>query len=265
MQGSDRATWFAGDLSDPWVVEIADALPRGSLRIDCPDDLPETWPIDRPAPLALILHRSKLTPTDAQRLARLKARSERPIRVVLCVGPHARYVDVERWSRLVDVVLPEATACETVQRQALAMERKPRPGPRSRIAIASTNHEMRAMLVEAARSGGYAVEAVSDPVDVTQTLALAWDLPVLEPDWPSRLASLARSRPVLALFGFADRQLVAQARLAGASACLDLPCDVADFVAVLDRIANFRLDSPHQVPAPPSSQRKIPASQMRKN
>jgi CheY-like chemotaxis protein len=264
MEGLDRAIWFAGDLDDPCVVEIAEALPRGSLRLDCPDDLPETWPIDRPSPFALVLHRSKLTAIDAQRVARLKSRADRMPRVILCVGPHARYVDVERWSRLVDVVLPEATARETVVRQALLPDRKPRAAgfPRPKVAIVSTNYEIRAMLAEAARSGGYAVEAVADPLDLKKPLLTAWDLPVLEPDWLIRLANLARTRPVLALMGFADRQNVALARQAGASACLDLPCDVADFVAVLDRIGSIRLDQGHDLPPAPSAKRAVP---VRKN
>jgi hypothetical protein len=257
MDGSDREIWFAGDLEDPWVVEIAEALPRDSIRFDCPEDLPEVWPIDGPSPFSLVLHRSNLTATDALRIARLKARSERTLRVILCVGPHARYVESERWSRLVDVVIPEATAKETVLRQALALERKVRSRPQPKVTIASTNFELRAMLVEAARSGGYPIEAVSEPVDASGNWAIAWDVPVLEPDWPTRLAELARARPVLALLGFADRESVTLARRAGASACLDLPSEVADFVAVLDRISAFRHDQAHELPDVPTGKRVI--------
>ncbi len=259
MEGHDRATWFAGDLADPWVVAIAEALPRDSLRLDCPDDLPEVWPVDRPSPFAIVLHRSKLTSTDVQRVARLRSRADRTPRVVLCVGPHARYVDVERWSRLVDVVIPEAIARETVLRHALALERPVRNSSRSKILIASTNHEIRAMLVEAARSGGYQTEAITDPADAPKNLTLAWDVPVLEPDWPDRLAVLARSRPILALIGFADRQSVTIARQAGASACLDLPCDVGDFLDVIDRLASVRHDPAHDVPPSPTAKHAKPA------
>jgi hypothetical protein len=259
MDGPDRATWFAGDLDDPWVVAIAEALPRDSFRIDCPDDLPEIWPIDRPTPFALVVHRSNLTATDAQRVARLKARADRTPRVILCVGPHARYVEVERWSRLVDAVIPEATAREVVFRQALAIDRKPRPpgGPRPRIAVVSTNYELRATLAETVRSGGFLAEPVAEPADVAPGLAAVWDVPVLEPDWPSRLATLARSDRVVALLGFADRQTVALARQAGASACLDLPCEVADLLAVLDRVVAVRQDSPHEVPPQPAGMRTV--------
>ena len=253
MEGPDRATWFAGDLDDPWVVAIADALPLDALRLDCPGDLPEAWPIDRPTPFALVVHRSILTPTDAQRVARLKSRADRTPRVVLCVGPHARHVEVERWSRLVDVVIPEATARETVARHALAIERQPRSpgGPRPRVAVVSTNYELRTTLAEAARSGGFLVEPFSEPVDAPPGLAAVWDVPVLEPDWPARLSTLARSGPVVALLGFADRQAVTLARQHGASACLDLPCEVGDLLAALDRVAMIRHDLVHQVPPVP--------------
>jgi CheY-like chemotaxis protein len=261
MEGPDRATatWFAGDLDDPWVVAIVEALPRETLRLHCPLDLPEAWPIDRPTPSSLVLHRATLSPIDAQRLARLKARADRTPRIVLCVGPQARYVDVERWSRLVEVVIPEATARETVARHALAIERKPRPsgGPRPKVAVVSQNYELRATLAEAARSGGFAVEASSETVDAPPGLATAWDVPVLEPDWPTRLAVLARSSPVVALLGFADRSTVALARQRGASACLDLPCDVADLLSAFDRLATLRQDQAHEVPPQPLGKRVV--------
>ena len=267
MEGPERATWFAGDLDDPWVAAIAEALPRGCFRLDCPGDLPDAWPIDRPTPFALVVHRQNLTAPDAQRVARLKARADRTPRVVLCVGPHARYVEVERWARLVDSVIPEAIAREVVLRHALAIVRTPRPsgGPRPRVAVVSSNYELRTTLAEAARSGGFLPEPLAEPTDVPSGLPAVWDVPILEPDWPARVATLARSGPLVALLGFADRQAVTLARQAGASACLDLPCDVADLLAVLDRVATVRLDSPHEVPAPPAGSRSVLASQMRKN
>ena len=229
---------------------------RDSLRIDCPDDLPEAWPIDRPTPFALVLHRSILTATDAQRIARLKARADRTLGSVLCVGPHARYVEVERWSRLVDVVIPEATARETVLRHALAIDRPPRPlgAARPKTAVISANYELRAALADAAKAGGFAVEAVAEPIDAPPGVASAWDVPVLEADWPDRLAGLAKFGPVVALMGFADRSSVALPG-GGASACLDLPCDVGDFLAVLDRVAAIRQDPPHEVPPAPVGMR----------
>lgn len=267
MEGPDRPIWFAGGLDDPWVLEIAEALPRDGFRLDCPEDLPETWPIDRPTPFALVVHRSNLTAADAQRVARLKARADRTPRVVLCVGPHARYTEVERWSRMVDAVIPEATAREVVRRHALAIERTPRPsgGTRPRVSVVSSNYELRTSLAEAVRAGDFLAEPVAEPTDAPTGLAAVWDVPVLEPDWPARLGILARSRPVVALLGFADRQTVTLARLAGASACLDLPCEVADLLAALDRVATVRLDNAHKLPPHPVGSRTALASKRRKN
>jgi len=255
MDGLDLANsiWFAGDLDDPWVVSIAEALPRHSIRIDCPEDLPETWPIDRPTPSALVLHRTFLTATDAQRVVRLKARADRTPRVVLCRGLQALYVEVERWSRLVDVILSEATAAETVLRQALAIDRPLRPGPvaGARVVVVSSQFETRTTLSEVVQAGGFWVETVSDPLDVPLGSVIVWDVPVLEADWPGRLARLAKLGPVVALIGFADRATVRLARDQGASACLDWPCEVGDLLAVLDRVAKTRKDQGHEVPPVP--------------
>ena len=251
MQGPDRAPWFAGDLDDPWVAAIAEALPRAH-RFHRPGDLPESWAVDGRMPSTVIVHRAILTATDAQRVARLRSSWERPPRIVLCVGPHARHADVERWSRLVDVVIPEATAPETVARHALEGGWMPRsPGPRARVAVVSTNHPLRTTLAEACRSAGYPAEAAADWSEIPGGVAVAWDVPVLEPDWPARLAARARTSAVVALLGFADRSTVASAREHGASACLDLPCDLEDLIGVLDRLNPARVHPAHEVPAMP--------------
>jgi hypothetical protein len=258
MEGLDRAPWFVGDLDDPWVVAIADALPRAH-RLHRPGDLPETWPVEGRMPSAVIVHRAILTPTDAQRIVRLRSGWERPPRLVLCVGPHARYVEVERWSRLVDVVIPEATAPETVARHAFESGRGPRhSGPRPRVAIVSTNHELRTTLADACGSGGYLAEPSADWVDIAPGRPIVWDVPVLEPGWADRLARRAKVSPVVVLMGFADRATVAAARENGASACLDLPCDSEDLIATLDRVTAARPSEPaHTVPPPPMGSRAL--------
>lgn len=151
-------------------------------------------------------------------------------------------------------MIPEATARETVLRNALASERRPRTtdGPRPRVAIVSANYELRTTLAEAARIGEFAVESVSEPAEAMPGIATVWDVPILEPDWPDRLASLTRTSPVVALLGFADRASVTLARRQGASAFLDLPCDLADLLNALDRITNVRQDQSHAVPPPPA-------------
>src|SRR4051794_28498005 len=117
MGTSGQSVWFVGDLDDPWVASIADALPGGSRRIACPGDLPDPWPLlvdDRPR--AVVLHRAILTSYDLDRLAALRSRLAPTTRVILCVGPHVRHVDLERWVvlGLVDSVIHEAIARDTI-------------------------------------------------------------------------------------------------------------------------------------------------------
>ena len=63
-------------------------------------------------------------------------------------------------------------------------------------------------------------------------------MPLLEPDWSQRLERRSRATgPVIALFGFADRETVTLAKACGAIACLELPYDVDDLIDVIDRAA----------------------------
>ena len=43
MDSTEDALWFMGDLSDPWVVSIAEALARCAdiVQVHCPGDLPD--------------------------------------------------------------------------------------------------------------------------------------------------------------------------------------------------------------------------------
>ena len=88
-------------------------------------------------------------------------------------------------------------------------------------------------LDQAARVG--APPAAPSPADRALTI---WDVPVLEPDWAERLERRARlTGPVIALCGFADRDVVVTAKARGAVACLELPYDVDDLIDVIDRAA----------------------------
>ena len=89
-----------------------------------------------------------------------------------------------------------------------------------------------------------------------------WDVPVLEPDWSQRLERRSRTNgPVIALFGFADRETVTLAKASGAIACLELPYNVDDLIDVIDRAARslsterwpipVRVEQPHRLPPPP--------------
>jgi hypothetical protein len=262
MRSPEATTWFAGDLDDPWVAAIAEALPPGTVRIPCAGDLPETWPGGRP-PAVLVLHRPLLTGLDAERLRRLRGRGDRPPRVVVCVGPHARAHQLERWSPLVDAILPEATARETIARHVGTGARASVPRPA--VAVVSSQYELRWTLADACRDAGYQAElARSWPEAVPAPLAV-WDVPVLEPGWPVLLEAQAATRCVVALLGFADRETVALARARGAAACLDLPCDPADLAFVLDRLAQRlarpgarrRAEPAHGLPPAPASSRRV--------
>lgn len=256
MAGPDVPAVFAGDLGDPWVAAIAAALPSGSVVVSCETELPEVWPFEAAPGRVLVLHRDILTRADAARLARDRHEG-RFTRVVLCVGPHARYHALQAWAAgLADAVLPEATAAEVIARY-LGNEPTPRPERhRPRITVVGGLHEPRAMLADLCEAAGYPVVSVSNWSQVAPTARLAvWDVPVLEPHWPERLEHYAASRSVVALLGFADRVLVAEARARGASACLDSPCHPADLAFVLDRLAGYwqpiRRDDGHALPPPP--------------
>jgi hypothetical protein len=234
---------FVGDLDDPWVATLADAMPAGSGRSSCADALPETWPEGLAPGSVLVLHRATLGAADAARLA--QARQDGKFgRVVLCVGPHARYHQVQRWAAtgLVDVVLSEATASEVLPR-AVAGSPQPRAvagaARRETVAVVSGLYELRSYLVEAVTAAGYPARGFRGWDGAPDAIGLAvWDVPTLEPGWEAELArATARGHRVVALLGLAERALVTRARAAGAVACLDQPCDPADLAHVLDRLS----------------------------
>src|SRR4051794_7547261 len=267
MGAADRSVWFLGDLGDPWVAAIGDALPSDSARISCPGDLPDDWPIGD-GPRVVVVHRSFLTPGDADRLSRLRALATPTPRVVVCPGPHARHVDLERWSArgIVDAVVPEATARDTIGRHVEAAglteetstlsRAKGGPVPGPRVAVVSPNGELRWTLADACEALGYPAEPARDWSDAPTAGPAIWDVPVLEPGWPSSLSSRSRRGPRVALVGFADRSVVGGARAGGAAACLELPYDLLDLGHVLDRVASVRGEPAHPVPRPPSAQRR---------
>ena len=107
MSAADRPVWFVGDLDDPWIFSLAEALPAGTRRIACAGDLPAGWPggdaLDAAGPpRVVVLQRTQLTPHDSEWLARLRslpgAATAAVPRVILVVGPYVRHADLERWS-----------------------------------------------------------------------------------------------------------------------------------------------------------------------
>jgi CheY-like chemotaxis protein len=241
MTAEIPAALFA-PIDDPWSQAMAEALPPGSLFIPCPGDLPDRWLDAAPHARTIIRHRAFVSNTDLDRVVRAR-RSGWTARLVLCVGSSARYGLLQRWSGIADAILPESTAIETLPRHLDPHDVPPLPDAAGApVAILSALTEMRTLLTDALRSGGYtpviqAPGPVPDPASVGRRLPLVWDVPVLDPAWPDRLRLLATSnRPILALLGLADRELVHQARDAGANACLDLPCDPGDLLHVLARL-----------------------------
>ncbi|WP_406701064.1 hypothetical protein V5E97_19955 [Singulisphaera sp. Ch08] len=257
LNASERSVWFVGDLDDPWVVGIVDALPRSVLRVNCAGEWSDELLHDLPDPVTLVIHRAFLTRRDGERLARLRKDRSASLRLILCVGPHIRYADLLRWSTLADVVLPEATVRETIARHVVCSVGEGRgegrgAAPRPSIDVVSSNYELREALADVCLSAGYPTRKAANWNELEPGGLAIWDVPVLEADWGRVLARRAQVGMVVALIGLADRSLVSQARAQGASACLELPCDPADLIDVLDRLGSpSRSDRTHEVPPPP--------------
>ncbi len=287
MDESQGAIWFFGDLSDPWVVSIADALPGagGIIRMDCSgEQLKEPYDAHEP-PRLIVVHRQRMFARDADRFKELRTQigSLRSPALILCTGPYVRYEELERYSGLVDLVLSEATAAEVLPRHVsrLLEGRSSRPArgeqdPLFRVLVASSNSELRETIAEACTGAGYRVEQADEQMVGTrapfvnevhepgETLITVWDVPVLE-EWEDRLERHAREiGPVVALVGFPDRYTVALAKAKGAIACLELPLNLDDLIDVIERFtqagnleprpAPARAEPPHTLPPRPRRQ-----------
>ena len=259
MNASGKSVWFVGDLDDPCAARLADGLPAGTARLPWAEDWAATLPAVWPAGATLVVYRSVLTTQDVDRLARLRKDRSAPPRVILCYGPYGRYAELERCALHADVVLSEASALETIARHLAPNAGRSEPrltGPRPRVAVVSSNHELREALADACEAAGFPVQRGLDRLDPAGGGLAVWDVPVLDPQWPRTLQRRVRQAPVVALIGFADRELAAQARELGASACLELPCDPADLVEVLDRLSAVRAEPGHDVPPAPVVRRR---------
>jgi hypothetical protein len=287
MDAFEGRVCFIGDLSDPWVVTIAEALPAalGTIRVDCTGDLPER-PFD-PArrPRLIILHRHRLTAGDARRLRewRESVDSAAPTALILCVSPYVRYDELERWSGLASLVLTEAAAPDVISRHVARLLDEPRARPARglgasfRIEVACGNDELAGAVVDACNRAGHRVQPVDErglgeamasadpPASPLDRVLTIWEAPILEPGWSERLERRARSTgPVIALFTVADRTIVERAKACGAFACLELPCNLDDLLDMIDRGARStpleswpvpaRLEPPHVLP--PRSRRR---------
>ena len=286
MDESDGAIWFFGELSDAWVVAIADALAGSQVvtRVDCSSELPRGPADSNGLPRLIVVHRQRLVPGDAERLKEWRTNdgSGTPPALILCVGPYVRYEELERYSGLVDLVLSEATAGDVLPRHvARLLEGRQRRAPRGeesvlRVLVAGSNGELCRTIAEGCATAGYHVEQASDqivgaraqtnaePASAGEALVTVWDVPVLE-DWTERLERHALQHgPVVALIGFPDRNTVALAKSKGAVACLELPLNLDDLIDVIDRCSRAvvndvrtapgRAQAPHLLP--PRSRRR---------
>jgi hypothetical protein len=263
MDGVGRAAAFAGDLDDPWVASIASALPGPALQLQCAAELPATWPDSLRHVELVVVHRAVLSGEDIERLRALRkhladASVAAPARVVVLThGPHVRYSELQRVLSVVDAVIPEAIAADVVGRYACVRDdgSSTTPSVRPKVAVVSRLRELRLVLADAVTAANFTAQPVRDWDEVAASEAALWDVPVLEPGWERVLARAAGSRKVITLFGFADREIVRAAKVNGAVACLDLPCDPLDLRWVLDRAfassAKF-VDPAHAVPPPPA-------------
>lgn len=272
MDSNGPMVYFSGDLTDPWVAEIAGSLAAFSpMPHDREGSGIPSRPFQATAPARiLILHRSRLTPVDVDRLTELRRELgvENWPRIALCVGPYARYAEIERVTGLVEFILPEATARDVLPQRLARMLGLPAErhqwseGEPPVVDVVSSDFDLRRMLADACARAGYrAIESgwLADPHrGVDAPAVTVWDAPVLEPRWAEQLERRSRSGPVVALLGFADRGLVALARQSGAAACLDQPFDVDDLIHALDRLiaepptpAPLRFQPPHATPPPP--------------
>ena len=284
IDSSEGVLWFVADLSDPWVVSIAEVLARCTsiVQVHCPGEVPDCpYDLARP-PRLVIVHRQRLTAADALRLKAYrdpKLPAAAPV-IILCVSPYVRYDELERWSGLANHVIFEATAGDVLPRHIARVVdgregRIARIDPTGfRIEVAGSNRYLCEGLVEACVTAGYRAVAVDDldeaarvgappaaPSPAERALTI-WDVPVLEPDWAERLERRTRlTGPVIALCGFADRDVVVTAKARGAVACLELPYDVDDLIDVVDRVGRLipadkwpkhvRVELPHRLPPHP--------------
>lgn len=288
--GSSCPIRLIGDLEDPWVAAIAQALAAGRRvhRVRCAGPLPDAPFAGLPFPRAVLIHRHHLGSADVERIGAWRAVAADPSpELILAISPYVRYEELERCSGLVDLVVSEAVASDTLpgrlarRLDGYTRHQPPPGGDRCRIEVAGGNGELSRVLVGACMRAGYAAATVDEwemfgepafkgrspgPVGNERVLTI-WEVPVLEPGWCRDLERRAhRTGPVIALAGFADRSTVTRAREAGAAACLELPCDLDDLIDVVDRIvvgtpadswpSPARAEPPHRLPPPRRNPRR---------
>jgi hypothetical protein len=291
VEDADQTILFAGALDDPWVgLIVASISNMAAVRtVDVEGPIPARLSGDDERLRTVIIHRSRLSQIDLARIEgyRQENRSKPRLEIILCYTPYVRYAELERCSQAVDLLIPEASAVDILplhlgrdlDRSAATPALSHRKS--TQVEVISTNHALRATLLEICLGAGFGALDSSDEAFTPHSLRLSraragaglsgndwpypvvtlWDVPVLEAGWPELIEHRSRLGPVIALLGFADRATVGLAKARGAAACLDLPFNVVDLVDVLDRVSRCLLDerelpaparreSPHALPAP---------------
>jgi hypothetical protein len=291
VEATDQTILFAGALDDPWVGLIVASITNvAAVRtVDVKGPIPVRLSGDDEHLRTVIIHRSRLSQIDLSRIERYRQenRPKRRLEIILCYSPYVRYAELERCSQAVDLLIPEATAVDIlpshlgrdVDGPAAAQPQSHRKS--TQVEVISTNHALRATLLEICLAAGFGAVDSSDAAFTAHSLrssrvrsgaalirnewphpvVTVWDVPVLEAGWPELIQHRSRLGPVIALLGFADRATVGLARARGAAACLDLPFNVVDLIDVLDRVSRplldereppvpVRLEPSHAVPPP---------------
>jgi len=271
MAAKTDAIGFIGDLEDPWVAGIADALPAnlGVERLNCTGDVPEEPFGLGQLPRLIVLHRHQLSALDRARIKRWREQIEAEIKpaVVLCVSPYVRYEEIERVLGLVDQVVPEGTAADILPGRIVRYIKGPAArcprgdGAHFAVEVSGRNEDLCRTLVEVCVRAGYRAAAVDDlhasdfvrapsaELPRAERTLTIWEVPVLEPGWSEALERRALATgPVIGLLGFADRATVSRAKAKGAAACLDLPFEIEDLIDSVERAAGSR--APEQWPLP---------------
>jgi len=275
---------FIGDLEDPWVVGIADALPDNLdvLKVNCSGDVPEQPFGSGRWPRLVVLHRHRLSALDRTRIKRWREQSEAEFTpaVILCVSPYVRYEEIESVLGVVDQVVPEGTTADILPgRIARYLKGPAARGPRGdgshfAVEVSGRNEDLSRTLVEVCVRAGYRAATIDDLTDgefarsqspastVAERTLTIWEVPVLERGWSEVLERRARATgPVIAVMGFADRATVSCAKAHGAAICLELPFEIDDLVGAVARAGGSlapeqwplaaRAEPPHQLPPRP--------------
>ncbi len=277
MDESKPSIWFFGDLGDSFVALIADSAP-GEAEVglhDAAGPLPGLPHESGEPPGAVVVHRNSLATADLKMLEHWRSRLGSRTPIVLCVSPFARYAEIARANRVVNAVVPEATAVDSLAHRLARLMGFDEPGGQPsypfRIEVSSGLYEMGRVMVEACSRAGFKAELVDDLIEISQArgkrgrdrgsdrVLTIWDVPLLERGWRGALEVRVRATgPVIAVFAFADRGAVTSAWDAGAAACLDSPGDFELLTDVVSWIARSypierwpvpaRLERAHAVP-----------------